>query len=79
MLNDEQEYEEIPEEEAPEQLKRKWIVEGLCPQKPILCPGCAKEIPFDSLTCLFCGAAIYHEKAGLLTRMLRGFKSLFGG
>ena len=68
-------WDEIKDEDAPENLKRKWVVEEHFPKKPVPCPSCRKLVPADSLTCIFCGAAVC--ESGLLGKIILWFKKLF--
>lgn len=80
MLDDKEEMKdwEVPEEEdAPEQLKRKWIVEDMRPQRSIVCPSCKKEVSFDSLNCLFCGEPIYSARSYLFSKFFAWVKKFF--
>ena len=70
-------WEEIPEEHAPESLQRKWIEEDLKPKPPAVCPACGKEVPPDSLTCLFCGAQIYGTEPDIFHRLMCRLKKFF--
>jgi hypothetical protein len=78
MMNDggPEDWEEIEEENAPENLKRKWIEREHFQKKPVACPLCGKSAASDSLTCLFCGAYVF-EDTGLLGKLLKWFKKMF--
>ncbi len=74
--SDPKDWEEVREESAPENLRRKWIVEEHFPKGPKECPSCGKPAASDSLTCLFCGAYVC-EDSGFLGRLLAWFRNLF--
>ena len=71
-----EDWEEIEEENAPENLKRKWIVEEHFQKKPIPCPSCGRPAASDSVTCLFCGAYVC-EDTGFLGKLLKWLKKIF--
>ena len=80
-MNSEQEKneeweEEREEEDAPENLKRKWIERDYFGKETVECPACKKFVPASSVTCLFCGAQVFHD-SGLLGKLLEWFKRLF--
>ena len=79
MFDDEEELKdwETKEEDPPEQLKRKWIVESLRPKPPVICPACKQPVSADALTCLFCGAQIFEGKSGFLIHFLAWIKRFF--
>lgn len=65
------------EEETPqENLKRKWVEREYFGKKTVDCPSCRKEVPAESLSCLFCGARIFHD-SGLLGKILKWVKKIF--
>lgn len=70
---------EIEDQDPPEQLKRKWIVEDLKPQDPIVCPSCKKTIPYDSVFCLFCGSSVYSRREYFFQKLLSWFKKFISG
>jgi hypothetical protein len=70
---------EVHEEDPPEQLKRKWIVEDMKPQAAIICPACKKPVPYDSLMCLFCGEQITSARSYLFLKFFSWVKKLFRG
>ena len=75
--NDPKDWEELPEEEVPEKLERKWGRESASSfQEPLICPSCKKDLPRDSVVCLFCGTRVFHD-SGLLGKLLRWFKNIF--
>ncbi|MBU9888676.1 MAG: hypothetical protein KTQ49_02255 [Candidatus Omnitrophica bacterium] len=73
--DDPKDWEELEEETAPEQLRRKWVVEEHF-KKTAVCPSCGKATAADNLTCLFCGATL-NEATGFLGKLLKGFKGMF--
>ena len=79
MFDDEEEPKdwEIEEENPPEQLKRKWIVENLQPQAPITCPACKESLPYDSLSCLFCGASVQSTGSYLFQKFFGWIRKIF--
>ena len=73
--NDPEDWDEIKDEDAPENLRRKWVVEEHFHKQPVPCPSCGKQVPADSLTCLFCGAVVC--ESGLLGKIIVWLKKLF--
>jgi len=69
-------WEELPEEDPPEKLQRKWDEEAYGEKRFSLCPACRKEVPTENLTCIFCGVPV-NENTGLLGSLASGFKRLF--
>jgi len=69
-------WEKIREEDVPENLKRKWIVEEHFQRKVIPCPSCGKLTERSNLTCLFCGTYV-NEDTGFLGKCLNWFKRIF--
>ncbi len=68
-----------PEEEIPPgKLQDKWFREELSFKETVTCPACGKELPRQTLTCLFCGARVF-EHSGLLGSLLAWFKKIFRG
>ena len=74
--NDElKEWENPPEENPPENLKRKWIEREYFGNKTA-CPACGNQVPAENITCLFCGAQASQD-SGPLGKILQWFKGLF--
>ena len=74
--DDPKEWEEVPEVDPPENLKRKWVVEDHFGKKQVPCPACRKLVPADSLTCLFCDATVCQD-SGPLGRIVSWLKRIF--
>ncbi len=76
-LDSEGDYEILPEESEPENLKRKWeadeLEEAVRGTRRTNCPGCGHEVDASSLTCLFCGARVFQE-SGFLGRLAHLFR-----
>lgn len=68
-----EEAEEVP----PERLKEKWFREELSFKETVTCPACQKELPRESLSCLFCGAQVF-QNSGPLGKLLKWFRRFFG-
>lgn len=73
--DDPKDWEEVKEEDAPERLRRKWVVEEHF-RRSVACPSCGRSTTADNLTCLFCGAYL-NEATGLLGKLLKWFKGIF--
>ncbi len=70
-------WENVPEEEVPEKLERKWSQESNPSFKEtVICPSCKNDLPRDSVVCLFCGTRVFHD-SGLLGKLLKWFKNIF--
>lgn len=76
-LDSERDEEILPEEPGPENLKRKWesdeLEEAVRGVRRAVCTGCGQEVDASSLSCLFCGAAVFQE-SGFLGRLLLLFR-----
>lgn len=78
MINEEDHLDdgEMEDEDPPENLKRKWIEREYFGKKTASCPSCGKIVPSEGLTCLFCGAEIFHD-SGLLGKILKWIRGIF--
>lgn len=65
------------EEMPPGRLKDKWFREELSFKETVICPACGKELPRETVTCLFCGAQVFYD-SGLLGKIIEALKKLFG-
>ncbi len=61
---------EMPEEEAPEKLRKKWDSEELEEKPAVTCPACKKRVPADSFRCIYCGERVFKD-SGLLGKILK--------
>ncbi len=73
--DDELEDWQFEEENPPDKLQKKWDREEIIPPAPMVCPSCGKQVPGDSLTCLFCDAQVLKD-SGFLGKILAWLKSL---
>lgn len=81
MQDDEEreDWEQDPEQEEevpPDKLRDKWFRDELSFKETVACPACKKELPRETLTCLFCGAKVFYD-SGLLGRFAKWIKKLF--
>ena len=67
---------ENEEEIPPGRLQDKWFRRELSFKETVECPACKKELPRDTVTCLFCGARVFYD-SGLLGRLMKWLKKLF--
>jgi len=80
---DDEEFFEIPDEEEPEKLRKKWEAEELeksvSGKQSIACPHCQKTIQADSFSCLYCGERVFEQSGpiGWLATALRSGWLLF--
>lgn len=78
---DDKNFNEIPDEEVPEKLRRKWDREDYESEvleknfKP--CPHCSKLIEPRSFSCIYCGERVFWD-SGLLGGMLKHMTSQRG-
>ncbi len=82
MMNEEDElkdWEIQREEDPPEELKRKWIVDEMKERVSLTCQACQQPVPPDAVSCHFCGASIHRTDVGFLSKMACWVKKLFGG
>ncbi len=67
--DDESDFAEVPEEEQPEKLRRKWESEDFQDEfegrQTVPCSHCGKWIERRSLTCLYCGEKVFYETGAL--------------
>ena len=80
MLDDEDEPKdwEIEEEVPSKSLENKWFKESLSFKETVTCPSCQKELPRETLTCLFCGAKVFYD-SGFLGSFLKWMRKIFRG
>ena len=64
------------EELPPGKLQDKWFREELSFKETVTCAACGKELPRETLACLFCGARVFQD-SGLLGKILKWFRTLF--
>ena len=69
---------EIEEEVPSKNLENKWFKESLSFKETVTCSSCQKELPRETLACLFCGAKVFYD-SGLLGTFLKWFKKIFRG
>ncbi len=67
---------EVKDEVPPKRLEDKWFKESLSFKETVACPSCKKELPRESMTCVFCGADVFYD-SGLLGNILKWFKNIF--
>ena len=72
----EDEPDENEEEVPPDRLRDKWFREELSFKETVECPACKKELPRDTITCLYCGAQVFYD-SGPLGRLLKWIKRIF--
>lgn len=62
-------FEDIPDEEIPESLQKKWDNEDfeseMLEKKFVYCPQCKKRTPAKVFSCLYCGTRVFYN-SGLL-------------
>ena len=78
MIEDDEIAQEGDDEEEipPDKLQNKWFKDELSFKETVCCRSCGKELPRDTLTCLFCGARVF-EHSGLLGSLLAWFRKMF--
>lgn len=74
--DDPKDWEEMEEENPPENLRRKWIEREYFGKETVVCPSCQKHVPSECIDCIFCGKQVYFD-SGLLGKILKWFKDLF--
>ena len=67
-------FEETPDEEIPDKLKKKWEKEDFeneVREKTFkLCPHCAKLIEPEAFSCIYCGERVFWD-SGLLGGIMK--------
>ena len=76
MPEDDPESWEEKEEVPPGKLQDKWFREELSFKETVSCPACGKELPRETVTCLFCGAQVFYD-SGPLGKIIKWLKKLF--
>lgn len=81
--HEEPDFSEVPDEEPPEHLRKKWEAEEIEDQSQderiMACPHCGKWIQKKSFSCLYCSETVFY-RSGLLGNIISFIKGkqIFG-